>query len=378
MPGILSSREVHLAEPIVTPVGSDAFDRILDVPALVEGAGPGFVPPLREAVRRELAGAAVPGGEVQPFLCERGGRPVGRATAIVNPRLADEAGAPVGQVGHLSCADDPGAALALLEACRAWLRARGARRVLAPMNGGVHLGHRVMTAGFDRSPFLLEPRNPRWLPGLLEGAGFRPVHRWRTWELERPALEPLRRRLGALALRADRDPARRTEVVWLDTAGDGPGALARVHALLERAWVGNFGWTSITLEELAASFGVLLPLMPTHHAAVLVDRTGRDVGFGFMLPDWIDEVRALRGDVSGWGHWMGSARARRVIAHTVAVVPEVRGLAGAAKLIATGLGAALEHGYDELVFPLTTETFRYWDHALPPPTREYALFGREA
>jgi len=358
---------------MVTPVGSADLEAFLDVPALVEAGDPAFVPPLRDAVRRELTGAAVPGGALQPFLVRRDGRPVGRAAAIVNPRLRD-GGAPIGQVGHLALADDPEAAGALLSACEGWLRERGARRVLAPMNGGVHLAHRALVAGFDRPPFLLEPRNPPWLPALLEGGGYAPVHRWRTWELSHDGFAPLERRLAAIGRRG----APGAEVIWLDTAADPMGALARVHALLDRAWAGHVGWAPISLEELAASFGVLLPLLPPRHVAVLLGPDGRDGGFGFMLPDWIDEVRALRGDASGWGRWMAtSPLPRRVIAHTVAMVPEARGLGSGALLIAAGLGAALDHGYGELVFPLTTETFRFWNHVLPPPTREYVLYGRE-
>jgi hypothetical protein len=361
-----------VARPLVTPVGGAELERFLDLPALVEGADPAFVPPLREAVRRELGGAAVPGGALQPFLVSRDGRPVGRAAALVNPRLQD-GGAPVGQVGYLSVADDAEAVGALLAACEGWLRGRGARRVLAPMNGGVHLAHRALVAGFDRPPFLLEPRNPRWLPGLLLGAGYGPVHRWRSWELGRDVFAPLQRRLAAIGRRA----AHAAEVLWLDTARDPSGSLARVYALLDRAWSGHVGWAPISLEEFAASVGVLLPLLPPRHAAVLVGRDGRDLGFGFMMPDWIDEVRALRGDASGWGRWMGTARLpRRAIAHTVAMIPEARGLGAGAALIAGSLGSALEQGYEEIVFPLTTETFRFWNHALPAPTREYVLYGK--
>jgi GNAT superfamily N-acetyltransferase len=342
------------------------------VVARVEGGEPGFVPPLREVVRREVAGGAVPGGAIQPFLVGRGGPPVGRVAAIVNPRLADD-GAPLGQVGYFACADDREAARALFEAAFAWLRARRVRRVLGPMNGGAHLAHRLLVSGFERTPFLLEPRNPPWYPALLEAAGFAPIHHWKTWEIERGAFAPLRDRLLAIGRRGGRG----SRVVWLDTAGDPAGSLSRVHGLLDPAWSGHVGWAPITLAELGATFGALLPLLPPHHVGVLVDGASRDLGFGLMFPDWIDEVRKLGGDASGWGRWMGAARANRVVAHTVAMVPEARGFAAGALLVAAGLDSAAAQGYRSLVFPLTTETFHFWEHVLPPATREYALYGRE-
>ena len=87
-------------------------------------------------------------------------------------------------------------------------------------------------------------------------------------------------------------------------------------------------------------------------------------------------MRRLGGDASGWGRWMGSAKASRVVAHTVAMIPEARGLAAGALVVAAGLETAAAQGYRSLVFPLTTETFHFWEHVLPPATREYALYGR--
>ena len=351
----------------IVPVDPGDLERFLDVPETVEGGDPGFIPPLRAVVRAELLGRAAPGGALQAFRCERGGRDVGRVAALVVPRLTDGRGAPLGQVGFYACADDGEASRALLDAALAWLRARGAREALAPMNGGVHRAHRLMTRGFERSPFLLEPRNPPWVAGQLLAAGFAPIHRWTTYELARAELPPLRDVLRRLAGRAAG-----LSVQFIDA---GPETLARFHALLDRVWAGHPGWAPFPLEELAATFGALLPLLPPRHLAVLLDERGRDAGIGFMFPDWADEVRALGGDASGWGRWMGRARARRVVAHTVAIAPEVRGRAAHAKVIAAGLDVALDAGYESLVFPLTTETFRFWDRRLTP-TREYALYGR--
>lgn len=356
-----------MAAPRVVPVDPGDLDRFLDVPGAVEGGEPGFVPPLRAAARAEVLGDAAPGGAIQAFVCERGGRDVGRVAALVVPRLRDARGAPLGQVGFYACADDPDASRALLDAALAWLRGRGAGEAVAPMNGGVHRAHRLMTRGFERTAFLLEPRNPRWYPAQLVAAGFAPAHRWTTYELERAELPPLREVLRRLA--------RRAAALSVELVEPGPAALARLHPLLDRVWAGHPGWAPFPIEELAATFGALLPLLPPRHLAVLVDGRGRDVGMGFMYPDWADEVRALRGDASGWGRWMGRARARRLVAHTVAILPEIRGRAAGAKLIAAGLDVALDAGYESLVFPLTTETFRFWDRRLGA-TREYALYRR--
>jgi hypothetical protein len=99
------------------------------------------------------------------------------------------------------------------------------------------------------------------------------------------------------------------------------------------------------------------------------------VGFGYMVPDWIEEVRALHGDASGWGRWGGGALPRRVILHTLALAPEARRGTAVAALAAAGLRSALEAGYERFLMALTREDFRAHVRHLRA-TRTYALFGR--
>jgi len=355
--------------PRIVAVPRADLERFVDVGRDVERA-PEWIPPLRAVELADLSGGAVPGGTVQAFACEVGGRWVGRIAALVEPRLADASGAPIGQIGYYACPDDPAASGALFEAALGSLRARGCREVLGPMDGGVHRRHRLMTRGFERAPFLLEPRNPPWYPAQFLAAGLRRVAGWRGYDLAREALPPLRDRVAALARRR----AGGLDLEFLDP-GDRAGALSRVHRLLDAVWAGHPAWRPISLAELAGTFGALLPLLPPRHLVILKDERGDDVGMGFMYPDWADEVRALDGDASGWARWMGRGRAGRAVAHTVAIRPEVRGRAAGAKVIAAGLEVALEAGYEELHLALTTQSFRYLDHRLAA-TREYALYGR--
>src|SRR5262249_18177010 len=124
-------------------------------------------------------------GRRQLFLCEADGHLAGRIAASINPKLVDPAGSVYGQLGYFECVDDAAVAESLIRAGIDWLGAQGARHVLRPMNGGAHRSHRFMTRGFDRDPFLFEPRNPEYYPKLFAHCGFMPVHRWFSYELNR-------------------------------------------------------------------------------------------------------------------------------------------------------------------------------------------------
>lgn len=355
----------------VKALAPDELEPFVALPARLHAGEPWFSPPFTASVLREVSGSVVPaaGGAVRPFLVLRDGTPVARAAAILHPALRDGEGRPVGQVGYFEAADADGAGHALGAALDA-LRGLGARSAVGPMNGGAHRPHRLMTRGFERAPFLFEPRNPAWYADAFVASGFTAIHTWRSFEPDAAAVARMEAEASA-AVRAD---ARRFRVDLPDPR-DPARLLARVHALLDRVWAGHLGYVPFGMAELVEVFGPLLPLLPPGHVGVVVDARGEDVGFGYMYPDWFEQVRALGGDPGGWGSWMGSARARRVVVHTAAVLPDARGTSAMSHLGLGGLATFREQGYEGYLPALATQDYRYWDgHA--PATREYTLYGR--
>jgi hypothetical protein len=354
----------------IAKVDAEGWPEFIDLPWRLHANDPGWVPPARAALMRELAlGSAVPkGGALQGFVCRREGVVQGRVAALINPGLRDDGG-PIGQLGYFDCIDDAAVAERLFASAMAWLAAAGARQAWGPMNGGAHRLHRLLVRGFETEPFLFEPRNPRYYPRLFEASGFQPVHRWQTFELGQQAVRPLAEMVSRLAARAQS-----VRVERLDPR-DAGATLARLHRLLDGLWTGHVGYTSIDLAEFAEVFAGVLALMTREHVGMLVDRSGRDVGCAFMYPDWVSQVRALDGEVQGWGSWVTTEKARRLIMHTVALVPEARRSASPYALLHQGLDHFAQGGYEELVIALVTEDWRFFQR-LGQPTREYALYGR--
>jgi hypothetical protein len=284
----------------------------------------------------------------------------------VNPRLVDASGAVIGQLGYFECVDDAAVAGTLVEAGITWLRTQGAREIVGPMNGGAHRTHRLMTRGFDRDPFLFEPRNPPYYPTLFEACGFRPAHRWFGYEFERA-------RAGELADRFDRILARKPppgEIVSVPIERV-EEILVRLHRLLDACWEGHVGYAPLDLPEFVEVFRGALAIMQTGNVNILV-QDGSDVGFTLIYPDYADDVRALDGDASGWGRWLGEARPDRLVLHTAALVPSVRASSAAMAQIAAVLRHAVDGGYDKLVVALAVEGFV---SRIGEQTREYALYA---
>lgn len=328
----------------------------VELPFRLHASDPLWVPPLRQAVVAELASPRL---DKQLFL--HGDE--GRLAALVDVRL------PFGQLGYFEAATED-AARGLIAAGLEWLRARGVKQVVGPMNGGAHRLHRFQVTGFERPPFLFEPRNPPEHPRWFEASGFAPVKTWWTYEAPRPWFESLRQVLAPGVERAVRAGQR---IVPLE----GAAALPRIHALLDAVWAGHVGYASLSHEEFVEAFAGALALMSNRTLGTVADSKGEDLGCAFMYPDWVDEVRSLRGDASGWGRWLGGAKPvpRRMIMHTVAFKPGARRSGAPFVILDIGLQHMLEDGFEELVIALVTEEWKLFARALEP-TRSYALFGR--
>ena len=242
----------------IVRVAAEHVPAFVDLGFAIGARDPRFVPPMRQVLLAELSGqsAFARYGLMELFAAERGGAIVARAAAIVNPRLTVPGGAPLGQIGYFEAEDDVEAVRALFGACFASLEARGARAVTGPMNGGAHRAHRLMTRGFERDPFLFEPRNPPWYPRLFEENGFARAHTWASHELDAGEID----RVARVLERASRAlPQRATMIEPLDPHA--PETYARLHELLDRVWAGHVGYAPIDRDELAEVIGGAFALM---------------------------------------------------------------------------------------------------------------------
>lgn len=363
------SKDASLSAPQVLDVG-DGWDEFIEFSWTLHREDPSWIPPIRAALRADLeGGAAGPGGETLGLLAKRDGDLIGRMAATMRPHLAI-GGMRVGQLGFIECENDPEAFDALVAAGTTWLAERGAELVVAPMNGGAHRLHRVMTHGHDHPPFAGEPRNAPYMPGLLQSAGMQPIHTWHGTDATTEEIAPL---ADVLKRMARRTQSMHTE--QLDVR-DPQRTLARIHKILDSVWEGHVGYVPFSAEEFAEIFAPILALMPSDaYCQALVDSDGRDVGGGFMYPDWSEQIRALNGDAQGWGSWVGGSLPPRLVLHTFAIMPHVRQSAAGAVLLSEGLEQCINEGYESLVLALTTQDLHFYSRFLEP-TRRYALMGR--
>jgi hypothetical protein len=312
----------------------------------------------REHWRARLSALAP--GRARGVLAMRSGRPVAQALAAATPGLRDEHGEPVGCIGLFDARDGEPDAAAVLESAARWLRgAHGLRRVFGPLDLDIWEGYRLLTRGFEREAFPGEPRNPARFPAAFADAGFTVLRRWTSIEMGPPALETL---LASSLPGAACAAAAGLRFVAFD--GIGFDHLAKRLRELLRASLASFpAFTPPTVADVDVLATRLRPALHGDASFVMLDADGRDVGFAMVLQDPLAAARGVR----------------RLVLHTGAVRPSVRGL---------GLGLAGFHealrrmriaSPQQVIIALVAEDSparRLLGPIAGSATREYALFER--
>lgn len=217
------------------------------------------------------------------FIARRAGHPVGRIAAIENRAHNDTYGDRVGFFGFFESIDDPEVALALFDAARGWLRARGLTVMRGPMNPSTNYDCGLLIDGFDEHPQFLTTWNPPYYENVVRAAGLRPCKDLLAYWL--PYGEPgfsLNPRLSALAERAaakadmtfrDLEPRRfwrEVELVW---------------EIYNSAWDRNWGFVPMSRDEFMHMAKSLQPLLLPQFA-FLAEVGGVPAGFMLAVPDF--------------------------------------------------------------------------------------------
>jgi GNAT superfamily N-acetyltransferase len=226
------------------------------------------------------------------WIAASDGRPCGRIGASLSPTRPG-----VGTLGFFEVAPGSGAdavASALVEAARAWLRARGARQVYGPVNFSTWFAYRLRTDHEPRA-FLWEPTNPPSYVGHLQAAGLAEVATYHT--------EAVR---GTAGLAAASAPAHAAALAtgFRFEALAGPAlaeSMGTLHALSLAGFADNFLFEPISLTMFEALYAPVL--------------TAARV-FAHM-------VRAPDGAPAGF--FFGFAQGEALVCKTATVLPAYRG-----------------------------------------------------
>jgi GNAT superfamily N-acetyltransferase len=299
---------------------------------------PHWVPPLRS----EVAGALDPRkngwfshAEVQLFLAERGGRPVGRIAAHID-RLALEMPAEQGfgpGTGFFGLfeAEDETVARALINTAEGWLRKQGMTRVVGPISLSIWEEPGLLIEGYDHAPMVMMGHHKHLYRDYIEQAGFAPVKQLKTYELDITRdFPPLVQRIIAMGEKSDRIRIRTVDKSRFEEEA------AIILGILNDAWSDNWGFVPLTQPEIDDVGKKLKPIV-FEQLIRIAELDGEPVAFMITLPDLNEAIAPLRGNLLpfGWAKllwWLRRGKARGMRVPLMGVVKRLQGSRMASQL----------------------------------------------
>jgi len=224
------------------------------------------------------------------FMADKGGQTVGRIAGIIDHHYIKFHQENVGFFGLFESTSDPDVAEMLLSKVGGWLKEHGMEKMAGPMNPSTNDECGLLVEGFDISPCLMMPYNPRYYPSLLEGSGLKKAMDLYAYWLEESFF--LDDRLFRITERLiKRNPQLRVRPINLRQFDE---ELKIVKEIYNHAWSRNWGFVPLTEEEIDDLGKNLKPLVVPD--LVLFAYWGDEpIGFSVSLPDYNEVLKHLNG-----------------------------------------------------------------------------------
>jgi hypothetical protein len=267
--------------------------RFLKVATSLYRDDPAWVPPLLYERLHHLDPARNPyfgHADVAYWIAERAGRPVGRISAQIE-RTAPLAGDGVreGHFGFIEAEDSADTFALLFRTAEAWLRQRGAGRVLGPFSLSINDECGLLIDGFSTPPFVMMGHARRYYAARMEEQGYvkaKDVIAY-SYDLSAEPAPPVRATLAKMrsttgvtfrSMDPRRFDAEITEVV----------------RIFNDAWRGNWGFVPMSKDDVSYLARNIRPLLRAGDVA-FGEVDGCPAAMAVCLPNINEAVADLNG-----------------------------------------------------------------------------------
>jgi len=289
MPGQITIRPVSTRQDKLT---------FLKVPFPIYARDPHWVAPLFFERLEHLDPKKNPyflHSEVQLFIAERDGKPVGRISAQADRLRQERHKDGTGQFGFLEAEDDAAVFAALFAAAGGWLKAKGFGRVQGPFSFSINDETGVLVDGFDRPPNMMMGHAARYYGARIEEQGFAKVKDVIAYDYDGTIELPR-------SMRQIYDKALKSEDIRIRALDK--KHLARdldiIISIFNDAWSSNWGFVPFTREEIT-KLGNDLRMLVANEYVTIADYKGEPAAMAVTLPNLNDWIKGLDGRLLPFG-----------------------------------------------------------------------------
>ncbi len=341
----------------------------LKLPSLVYAQDPCYIPLTEASVIAELKRGESKQGQAV-FVVENDGEPLSRCMA----RCSLDTNT-TGRIGLFESLNDMKSCSLLLCEAEKWLASQGCRRVLGPLDGDTWHRYRFAAGPWDVEPFLKEPWNPSFYPGLWESCGYIPADRYYSSLIKDPAaaaanLAPFLKRVARLGYQFR--PIRKDNI---------ESELALLHRLSTEIFSENPHYSPIDLDDFLELYADAGSLIIPQLCQFCTAPDGSDIGFVFCFPDYARAVRAMKGSRSLLAKIrfvIGRRSTSRVCIKSLGCLPRYRGTGAGPALMGLAFQQTVACGFKEALMCLMHESndSRRLDGGTSTVFRNYVLYGK--
>jgi GNAT superfamily N-acetyltransferase len=264
-----------------------------------------------------------------PFVALQSGRAVARLCVWPKSVFKKYDEKQTAVIGMFEAIDNYDVVKRLLDRALDFLRQRGVRRAIGPMDGDTWHTYRFNIGPFSEHPFLMEPHNPSYYPKFWEHYGFKVLTRYfskriQDVSLALPILEHFYKRT-----------LRNGFTYHPFNTADFDKELHTLYQLSCKIYIDNCFYSEISKKDFYKLYAGSKSIIDKDLVWFSKDKKGDYAGFVFAFPDYFDAVRAMQGSRNFWARakfLLNRHRADTLNAKSLGVLPKYNG---------TGLGTAL-------------------------------------
>jgi len=234
--------------------------------------------------------------DLQCFIAVKDGKYVGRIAAIKNDMHNKYHGENIGFFGFFECINDQLVANKLFDTAKDWIKQKGCNAMRGPANPSSNDEWAMLLDGFDDSPRILMPYNPKYYLDLCENFGMKKVKDLYAYKLENDKVT------SSDKLRRVADIAQRRSGLKVRSVNmkDFPNELEKFKYVYNKAWAPNWGFIPMTNEEIDAMAKELKPLVEP--SLILFGEIGNQiVGAALVMLDYNYVLKKMNGRLFPFG-----------------------------------------------------------------------------
>lgn len=292
----------------VEPVRSLADrDRFIEFQLEVYASDPNYVRPIIVERRDFIDPKKNPllsHAELELFLARRAGKVVGRIAAVNDPTYNQFHNTETGFFGLFEAFDDAQVAGALFDAASQWVRSKGMKQMMGPVNLSFNHDCGILIDGFDYPQTMMMAYNPRYYPSLLEANGMSKAKDLWSFELS-TSLAPPEKVVRVAERVREQDGVRVRPLNMKDLREEIRRLKSIYNAMLERSW----GFVPMSEEEFDFFAARLRPLVQIRPELCLIAEVRNEpVAFSLTLPDCNVALKPANGHLTTFGLPIGLAK----------------------------------------------------------------------